>query len=728
MDFDFSNYTYSGLITIFSMIMGMAYPTVQSAIHEIDTKYDSGQLVEYFMTEVSYKWFRFWLALSILFALCCPFVLNCCKVAWVHYTWMFVHTLVVLLLIATAIKLYTTIMIYYRSGQLVEHIKVRAENENTKVASLLADLANFAAWKGQKKVYMAAEQAITVQLIAELRSQKYDIKQAMYDVENPSTVNSSLSEDMNRAIERFVSIQKNRSYDSFFTADTTIVSLLYNILEQHSISVGLRDLIWRMVSEIALSNNKEWIMTYWGIVDQYMRSLKFSRTYKNTKETEQLQDEIMTMKDFHAAIGGMLIKYGKTKWLRDILFFTNTQPASYPTLSNTFADVVEMLGSFERKLRHPFLWMMQVHYNMKGIINGVNGDADIVRYVDLFIAIEFLRLWHIDYNGEYSEPLASIEVKEEVEKNQNYLEWFERLLWCVNDVFDKKLNNTLNFTKPSKKEAEEYINNHIKRFNEKLNYIENNPEIDEDKRQRIIESIKEAAKEWKESDEDIKKEKFTEVQHFVRTMPHKFPKEYILKNYQLSYSSLGTDMVEVLKYCFRSVLPSFFMMQKATAFYRIAYKYVGEALKKLSMNKDYVILSLGFDSNNYFVINDKLYPEAICNNGIWNFNGAIFFDMLGYGESTLIIINKNDVPIADLVKNDTDNSVDLIADSMPIYSNIRKIDENTYMNVFYRIFIDVHYPTDMKFIRITIPNIYSENKYDLDNVQSIDSIFGKKLN
>ena len=38
MDFDFSNYTYSGLITIFSMIMGMAYPAVQNAICEIDTK------------------------------------------------------------------------------------------------------------------------------------------------------------------------------------------------------------------------------------------------------------------------------------------------------------------------------------------------------------------------------------------------------------------------------------------------------------------------------------------------------------------------------------------------------------------------------------------------------------------------------------------------------------------------------------------------------------------
>ena len=724
MDFDFSNYTYSGLITIFSMIMGMAYPAVQSAIREIDTKYDSAQLVEYFMTEVSYKWFRFWLALSILFALCCPFVLNCCKVSWVHYTWMFVHTLAVLSLIATAIKLYSTIMVYYRSGQLVEYIKARAENENTKIASLLADIANFAAWKGQKKVYMAAEQAIAVQMIAELRSQKYDIKPAMYDVENPSTVNSSLSEDMNRAIERIVSIQKNRSYNSFFTADTTIVSLLYNILEQHSISQGLRDLIWRMVNEITLSNNKEWIMTYWGIADQYMRSLKFNCTYKKVVETEQVQDEIMIMKEFHAAIGGMFIKYGKTKWLRDILFFTNTQPASYPVLSNTFADVVDMLGRFEKKLRHPYLWMMQVHYNMKGTINGVNGDADIVRYIDLFLAIEYLRLWHVDYNGEYSEPLELLKVKQDVEKNQEYLEWLQRLLWCVDEVFDKKINNTMNFTKPSKKEAEQYINDHIKRFNEQLNYVENNPEIDEDKLQQIIGSIKEAARKWKESDVDINNERFTEVQHFVRTMPHKFPKEYILKNYQLSYLSLGADMVEALKFCFRSVLPSFFMMQKATAFYRIAYKYVGEALQKLSMNNDYVILSLGFDSNTYFVINGKSYPEAICKEGIWNFNGAIIHEMLGYGESTLIIINKNDVPMADLVKNETDNSVDLITDSMPIYSNIERVDKNTYMNVFYRIFIDVHYPADMKFIRITIPNIYSDNKDDLDIVQSINKLLG----
>ena len=84
-------------------------------------------------------------------------------------------------------------------------------------------------------------------------------------------------------------------------------------------------------------------------------------------------------------------------------------------------------------------------------------------------------------------------------------------MWCVDEVFDKKINNTLNFTKPSKKEAEQYINDHIKRFNEQLNYVENNPEIDEDKLQQIIGSIKEAARKWKESDVDINNERFSYV-------------------------------------------------------------------------------------------------------------------------------------------------------------------------------------------------------------------------
>lgn len=39
MDFDFANYAYSGLIGIFSAIVGMCYPLLLQAIDRIDEKY-----------------------------------------------------------------------------------------------------------------------------------------------------------------------------------------------------------------------------------------------------------------------------------------------------------------------------------------------------------------------------------------------------------------------------------------------------------------------------------------------------------------------------------------------------------------------------------------------------------------------------------------------------------------------------------------------------------------
>ena len=41
------------------------------------------------------------------------------------------------------------------------------------------------------------------------------------------------------------------------------------------------------------------------------------------------------------------------------------------------------------------------------------------------------------------------------------------------------------------------------------------------------------------------------------------------------------------------------------------------------------------------------------------------------------------------------------------------------MNVSYRIYVDVHYAADMKFVRINIPNVSSDNRYDLEKVQKI---------
>lgn len=113
MTFDVINYTYSGLISIFSMIMGMAYPLVHTAITEIDAKYGGNRMSEKVLSDSIYIRFRAILAISIVASILTPFVLYYLKGLsdWKFY-WVLLQTIVVLLLVLASIQLYDLIIRY----------------------------------------------------------------------------------------------------------------------------------------------------------------------------------------------------------------------------------------------------------------------------------------------------------------------------------------------------------------------------------------------------------------------------------------------------------------------------------------------------------------------------------------------------------------------------------------------------------------------------------------
>ena len=113
MTFDVINYTYSGLISIFSMIMGMAYPLVNSAITEIDTKYGGNRISEKVLSEPEYIRFRSILTVAIAVSVLSPFVLHCLRDSSIlMYCWEVFQTVVVLLLVVAFIQLYDLIIRY----------------------------------------------------------------------------------------------------------------------------------------------------------------------------------------------------------------------------------------------------------------------------------------------------------------------------------------------------------------------------------------------------------------------------------------------------------------------------------------------------------------------------------------------------------------------------------------------------------------------------------------
>lgn len=63
--FDFTNYTYSALVTFIAMVIGMAYPSLLQAIQRIDETYHDDLMIRRFKEESTYKHFNEVLILAV---------------------------------------------------------------------------------------------------------------------------------------------------------------------------------------------------------------------------------------------------------------------------------------------------------------------------------------------------------------------------------------------------------------------------------------------------------------------------------------------------------------------------------------------------------------------------------------------------------------------------------------------------------------------------------------
>lgn len=152
MSFDFTNYTFSALIGVFSAIVGMSYPFILQAIGRIDDMYGVTRFVAKFKQEKSYREFNGILLLSVVFAIGDPFVLfasNC--LFTIHLLVLTLHTLVLLLLIMRLILLHNMILVYYDPPKLLKHFEGNVEGNLLEIF----DLAIYSAKKENVSLYNA---------------------------------------------------------------------------------------------------------------------------------------------------------------------------------------------------------------------------------------------------------------------------------------------------------------------------------------------------------------------------------------------------------------------------------------------------------------------------------------------------------------------------------------------------------------------------------------------
>ena len=121
--FDFSNNAVNVLNSIFSAVMGIAYPLIIQAIERLDEKYNSPRIAKLFKEETSFKTYQIMIVISIAFA----FVsLYYPKIVDGHDLLMnifvTIHSLIILTLLYSMIKIINLILDYYDPNSLIYHI------------------------------------------------------------------------------------------------------------------------------------------------------------------------------------------------------------------------------------------------------------------------------------------------------------------------------------------------------------------------------------------------------------------------------------------------------------------------------------------------------------------------------------------------------------------------------------------------------------------------------
>ena len=172
--FDFFNYNFSALISIFAALLGMAYPLILQAIQRVDDMYNSTVLAKYAQTQFAFRLFNVLLLVSIVVSITVPFIIAYLlenSIAGIVVE--LVHAVIITALICSAIYLFKFILVTTRPDDFLEYISSHNSPKNPTTHEIL-QIAKYASDHESYGLYAKAMDTITDFFTEIIRKDKAD--------------------------------------------------------------------------------------------------------------------------------------------------------------------------------------------------------------------------------------------------------------------------------------------------------------------------------------------------------------------------------------------------------------------------------------------------------------------------------------------------------------------------------------------------------------------------
>ena len=418
--FDFFNYNFSALISIFAALLGMAYPLILQAIQRVDDMYNSTVLAKYAQKQFAFRLFNVLLLVSIVVSITAPFIIAYLlenSIAGIVVE--LVQAVIITALICSAIYLFKFILVTTRPDDFLEYISSHNSPKNPTTHEIL-QIAKYASDHESYGLYAKAMDTITDFFTETIRKDKADEELAT-DVCNTIT-----------DIRTIVSTPEHR----YFNDGNYVSSLFYYDRNLSLISRTAYNQVWGIIDRSTDNNLFSLVKRYWMDAENYYQMQV--TTMGQPREGNTFED-VYEFKGFHYLVGVMLVL--KEQWanLHQLLMPKDVEKVDTPLIPTSLCEILEYA---KRTMQDSTVeGAISSNFTLNCLSDTIFGYEHIGKASLRYAALLIIRLSLVgQYFLQNDHCLDAPEFSQMSEsENKEYLDLINNLKSEVYDWFDKLL-------------------------------------------------------------------------------------------------------------------------------------------------------------------------------------------------------------------------------------------------------------------------------------------------
>lgn len=581
LNWDFTNYTFSFLVSLTGVILGICYPLFLENIRKIDDQYNSTVLSKLFQDIKEFNVYRVALLLSLILSFLAPFIMLLFNNVIVNIVVETVHCVCVFAMALTMLLLFRKIVIFYNPMALSSYL-FDAKNPSKDRNKILAatDLIRYSCDRNNPDVYRKCkEHILRVTLIEQMTNGNkfYTFSKSLQDAFITLT---NLSTD-----ERI----KPLCHDNF------IAPAYYNIIAYGYNGEQNFATIWWCLTRMMESNNTEWIQQYWSAANEY-----YTFCIKNKSDRFDASEDIRTYNsrflEFHHMFGVLLVYHEKYEWLHYIFSTDHVSPPKYNLIPGTFCDIVFDALCFQNDAENP--WALTGKYPMRGLTNDIKSDQAILLQIYRYYALLLIRLFsYDDYNINFCDPKQMPSIGQKFTDFNKCKRIAANIKQTVSEYWyeDDRISK-IHF--PQKTSAEDVINlldEYIINIDNEIKERQDHPKLDTDKFEelkRLLEECDNNTISFADAPSDEDKENGHKTSIAI-TIEQKIPSGICCKDGYSGWSNYPDVLCHYLNDKIERYIEGCYSFLTPVVDLQITERNFFPLLKKLQVSNDFVILSMG---------------------------------------------------------------------------------------------------------------------------------------